>query len=460
MSEQDIINKGIGKEKIMSKKKIFSVVTLALALLILAGFQGASKVEACAGDMPGCDISDYEILLDPNCWLGGLDPALFGDIEEGQEIREALNEGLGLTGWEKISVEATRYGGTISVRSIVEYTGNTGTLSAASIKVPSTESRVLTRFSSDNILGLCAIGNLPGEVDAVMDWVLDSDAFVTMMGKATGEEEFEIGWNMFARPMVNAMRQVLREEVFPYMQDEAVIAAYYNPDFVGWRKIYDADYFTEGSPIRVICAFSLAEPGIAGSVNDIIKASYVAVTEGMGFGFSSEYDPSIDILLKKWDGYDIYYVDTCDFFQLAWAEYQGVVFISDLDTIENLDCYYMSGNSIKVTPRRYNSYCAIDIDNIVEKFIKPFEVDLKEEMKNMSRWEDDVEYDVLEWVLSVARCSGRLGMLESWSFDQENQCVTILNMNKATGPLLLEANEIIQTLRETFINDFPGGGFA
>ena len=130
-----------------------------------------------------------------------------------------------------------------------------------------------------------------------------------------------------------------------------------------------------------------------------------------------------------------------------------MVFISDLDTIENLNCYYESTNSIKVTPRRYNSYCTIDIDNIVEKFVKPFENDIKKELCATSMWEDKAEYELLEWVLSVAQCSGRLGMLESWSFDHGNQFVSILNMNTTTGPFILEANEIMQTQREN-IKDF------
>ena len=313
MSEQDIIYKGIRKEKIMSRKELFSVITLALALLILTGFQGEAKAAPCQKDTTGYDISDYETILDPNCWSGGLDPVIFGDTEEGQVIRKAVNKGIGFPYFEKVSVNATQYGGTISVRSIVEYIGEKDTLFGISIKVPSAESRVLKRFSSDNLLGLGAIGNLPGEFDAVMDWVLDSDSFAGMMKKAAGmDEDIEMGWhiyNMYTRPVLNGIRQTLREEIFPYMQDEAVIAAYYNLDFVGWDKIYHAETFAEGSPIRVISAFSLAEPGIAGSVNDIIYAFYVAVTKEMGFGYDPEYDPSIDILLKKWDGYDIYFID-------------------------------------------------------------------------------------------------------------------------------------------------------
>jgi hypothetical protein len=262
-----------------------------------------------------------------------------------------------------------------------------------------------------------------------------------------------MGWNM-AKPVFEAVRKTMKKEVFSYMQNEVVFAAYYNSEFVGWDRMYEADNFTEGSPVRMMGAFALQKPGIAGSVNDIIKAFYTSVMAGMDIGFDTGYDPSIDILMKPWDGYDIYYVDIDDFFQLAWAEYQGVAFISDMDTIENLHRYYNPRNSIKVTPRYYNTYCTINLGNIVCKFIKPFEEDFREGLEYSLEIPDREEAELLEWVLSIIDEGCSLGNMEIWSYDEENRFVMIMNMRASTGPVILEAFEKLEKFGESLL----GGG--
>jgi hypothetical protein len=439
----------------MFEKKYLSTITLALVLVIFASFQtGVAR----ADEGSEYDMSYYEALLNPDDLFAGVDPTFLGASEDEMEIFEIINQALGFTTWETVSVDAMQYGGLISVRSIAEYVGENGTMFAEWIKVPPTKPRIINGFSSENLLGLAAVGDFPAETTSVLDWVLDSEKFEHMLATIAGDDKsVMMGWKM-TKPVFNAVRQTMKKEIFSYMQNEVVFAAYYNSEFTGWDRMYEADNFTEGSPVKVMGAFALDKPGIAGSVNDIIKAFYTSVMAALDMGFDTGYDPSIDILMKPWNGYDIYYVDIDDFFQLAWAEYEGVAFISDMNTIENLHRYFNPRNAIKVTPRLYNTYGNIGLGNIVCKFIKPFEQELREELEDMREYEGFAgieEIEMAEWALSIVDKGCSLGNIEIWNYDEGNRFVIIMNMKSTTGPVILDAFEMLERFGEYL---FGSGG--
>jgi hypothetical protein len=397
------------------------------------------------------DMSDYEALLNPDDLFTGIDPEFVGASDEEMEIFEIINQALGFLAWETVSVDAMEYGGLISIRSISEYIGEEGTMFAEWIKVPPTKPEIINGFASENMLGACAVGDFPAEVTSVYDWVLESEKFEQMLAAIAGDDmSVTMGWNM-AKPVFDAVRTTMKKEVFSYMMNELVFAVYYNSDFIGWDRMYNADSFTEGSPVKVMGAFALEKPGIAGSVNDIIKAFYNSTMASLDMGTATGYDPSIDIMMKPWDGYDIYYVDIDEFFQLAWTEYQGVAFISDMNTIENLHRYYNPRNSIKVTPRYYNGYGNISIGNIVCKFVKPFEADIQEALEELREYGDMDgfgEIEVAEWALSVIDEGCSLGNIEIWSYDEGNRFVMIMNMNSTAGPIILDAFRLMEEFGE------------
>jgi len=441
----------------MDMKRLFHTGLMVLTLIIFAGFQNGIGSDANAGESGEYDLSDYMTLMDTNYWMNDLYDMMESVSEKERAIFYAVNDGIGFLEWDLVALDAMYYGDKISIRSIDEYTGREDTLLGLMHNVEPVAPEVISKFLPENQLMTFAFGNPHGTAEALLSWLFDGDAFVDMMCIATGiGDEFRDGWNNEARPIASGYVNTLREVVLPYLGDEKLITFYWNENFIGWEDIDDATDFNTGSPVRFIAAASMAEPGFADSIMDIIHAFYMATPE-MIRGSSDEFDPGFEIDVMEGEGYIIHYIDLDESFQIAWTEFGGVFFISDLQTIQNLRDYYNPRKPVRKVPARYISYFYFNVDNVVDNFLRPLAGEIRKELCNNREYADEMEIALMEMVLEFAELPRDIGSIESWSYNSKKGLVSITNISEPVGPFILDFFNMADELRESCFENFAGG---
>ncbi len=441
----------------MNMKRLFHTGLMVLTLIIFAGFQNGIGSVAYGEESGEYCLSDYETLMDTNYWMNDLYDMLESASEEERAIFYAVNDGIGFLEWDLVALDAMYYGDKISIRSIDTYNGGEDTLLGLMHNVEPVAPTVISKFLPGNQLMTLAFGNPHGSAEALLSWLFEGDAFVDMMCIATGiGDEFKEGWNSEVMPVASGYVNTLREVVLPYLGDEKVITFYWNDNFIGWEDIDDATDFYTGSPVRVIAASSMAEPGFADSIMDIIRAFYMATPEFIR-GRSDEFDPGFEIDVMEGEGYIIHYIDIDEAFQLAWTEYGGVFFLSDLDTIQNLKDYYNPMKPVRKVPARYNSYFYFNFDIVVGKFLHPLQGELRDELDCGREYADEMEIALLEMVLEFAELPCDIGCIESWNYNSDKGLVSITNISEPVGPFILDFFNMADDFRGSFFDNFAGG---
>ena len=441
----------------MDMKRLLQTGLLVLTLIIFVGFQNGIGSVAYAEESEEYCLSDYETLMDTNYWMNDLYDLLESASEEERAIFYAVNDGIGFLEWDLVALDAMYYAGKISIRSIDRYNGGEDTLLGMMHNVEPVAPEIISKFLPENQLMTLAFGNPHGSAEALLSWLFDGDAFVDMMSVATGVgDEFKEGWNNEAKPIASGYVNTLREVVLPYLGDEKLITFYWNEDFIGWEDIDDATDFYTGSPVRFILAGSMAEPGFADSIMDIIHAFYMATPE-MIRGMSGEFDPGFEIDVMEGEGYIIHYIDLDESFQIAWTEFGGVFFLSDLQTIQNLRDYYNPRKPVRKVPARYNSYFYFNFDNVVGKFLRPLAGEIRKELCNNREYADEMEVALLEMVLEFAELPRDIGCIEAWSYNSKKGLVSIMNISEPVGPFILDFFNMADDFRGSFFDKFAGG---
>jgi hypothetical protein len=425
----------------MIRKSGLLVLALALILMMIAGCQGEGGAPPAGQKLEGKDVPEYKALLNVTEWANEFDPEALGMTEEEREGYEAFEKAVGLWNWEHVSLEAKEADGSIGVRTVAKFTGAEDTLMAHVSKIQPAQSKIVKNLSRNNLVGMYAVGNYEGGINAAMDWLMEGESFKGMLDDFGGEEASS-GWEMM-KPMVTGIRETLKEEAFPYIGDELVFAVFANEDFIGWDEIHNAETLTETMPIRFIGALSLEKAGFADSIGDIVENIIMATPLGMMVMMAGE---EMDLLAgaehKSGDGYDITYFDLEDDVLLGWAEYEGGLFISDLDTLEKLPDFYTPGNPAKDAPAEYNFYCMLDFDTCISEFYEPNKEMAAEIVEEIRVYEEEEEAaDMVEEIFSIIDAGEKFGAFEMIGYNSPDGAVGSIKMSSAAGPLVLKIRD-------------------
>ena len=365
----------------MARKYLILIIGLALILFIFTGCKSEKPLPE-EEPLTGKDVPEYKILLDPVVLTQSLRDELEAASEEDRKLLEKINDGIGALDWQLVNLEAKEDKGTIGVRSVTKFTGKDDSFFGYMSKVEPVRAMMIKGFTRDNLLGIFASGNVEGGMDALAKWAFDTRTIDNIMKASGGGMVGTFSWNAGKAALVQ-LSEIMKEELYPYLGDEFALVGYYNDDFIGFDDISDAETITETSPVRVIIALSLGKKGLAKEFPDILESMVSSATMGMISGFGGPMSLFPEVEKKKGDGYNIYYFDMAGEFQIAWVEYEGALFISDMDTIENIAKYYDPAKPAAGVPPRYNFYFQGDIDNCVSKFIVPYNEDILNSWKRL-----------------------------------------------------------------------------
>jgi hypothetical protein len=443
---------GEAKENVMRRKTLWLIIALALILAIMGGCKGEPGEPPESEKLEGKEVPEYAALLDPDVWAVELDPKEIAESEEEAKIIEMGLKALGILNWEKVSLEAREADGSIGVRSIMKYAGEEGTLMDLLSKVQPAESAVIKALTRDDLVGMFSVGNYEGGFNAFLEWLIEGD-YVENMLKETGGQEAAGFWPM-AKGWLIGMRETLKEDVYPFVGDECALAIYMNEDFVGWEKMMEAETTAQALPVRVLGVLSTEKTGFGGTMLDTMEEIVMSSPMGMFLMMAGGEEGLIpEPETEKGDGYDIYYLDFGDDVKIAWAEYEGGLFISSLDTIENLPDYYDPKKPAEGTPSKYNAYAMFDLDTCVENFYTPFRETVAGALEEAKETEDAEEMAAFEEIFGLLNTAGELGTCEFINHLTEDGCVTTLKFSSAAGPLVLKMYEagtlISQIISET-----------
>ena len=408
-----------------------------------------------AGDPIDSGPSDYTALLDVNFWRGKLDPDEFapGLLEgEWEDFAEAVIDGLGFMKWEQTKLLAEETGGRVRIESIMKFAGEDDDDSlcgllrnwhAGSSKVPS-------YFQRDNLLGLIAIGNPTGVLDAKMGWLTKSDSFRHIIDSIpVPEAAFSIimTWNTL-KMTLKGYWYTAKDEYYPMIGDSYTVAIFENDEF-NFEDSWYADTYIETSPIRFVIALELGEPGLVDILNQAAE-DYVDTLDMVLFPSRrihypryygapvEEYEEPEGLTLKtkQISGNEIYYLDFDGMMQLAWMEYGGALVISDLDTIKHIDAYFNPANPFEGVPEKFNEYIYVDIQKCFDNFYYPFEDEITDELDYWEEYAEGPAVDVAGQIVRKLRMS-RLGVLELTEVFDGKEVSTTLELNKDAADLML-----------------------
>lgn len=431
----------------MARKYLILIIGLALILFI---FTGCKSKEQLPEEEPltGKDVPEYKALLNPEVINQYIKAEIEAAPEDQRKLLEKVNSGYGYFDWRVAGLEAKEDNGIIGVRSVTKFTGKDDSLWGHMSKVEPVEAKLIKGFTRDNLLGIHATGNVEGSLDALLKWAFDTKTIDYSIKASGGGMLGTVGWNSMKIAMISA-RDAIKKELYPYAGDESALVVYYNDDFIGMDDIQDAETITDAFPVRVIAALSLEKKGLAKSLGSIIESTISAATSAIMGGFGSTADLLPPVGKKKADGSDIYYYDIAGEFQIAWVEYEGVLFISDMDTIEEISKYYNPANPAEGVPPVYNSYSYGDIDNLVEKFLIPFEDDINEAWtKGRRKVDEEGVIELVDELLDALHEGAKFGKIESWYHNSDAGKVTTLKVTTTFGPYLLKFYE-----NKTALND-------
>lgn len=433
-----------------------------------------------AGDTNGSGPSDYTALLDVNLWTGKLDPDEFAPgllAGEWVGFAEAVIESLGFMKWEQTKLLAEETGGRVRIESIMKFTGEDDDDSlcgllrnwhAGSSKVPS-------YFQRDNLLGLIAIGNPTGALDAKLGWLTKSDSFRHILDSIpVPEAAFSIimAWNTL-KMTIKGYWYTAKYDYYSMIGDSYTVAIFENADF-NFVDAWSGDTFIETSPIRFVIALELGEPGLVDYLNQAAE-DYVDILDMLLFPDRrmyyprypgapvEEYEKPEGLTLKtvQISGNEIYYLDFDGVMQLAWMEYGGALVISDLDTIKHIDDYFNPSNPVEGVPEKFNEYLYLDIQKCFDNFYYPFEDGITGELDYLEEYAGGPTVDIAGQIVRKLRMS-RLGVLELTEVYDGTEVSTTLELNKDAADLMLMGIHIVEILLEEGINaiDFSNEAFT
>jgi len=196
--------------------------------------------------------------------------------------------------------------------------------------------------------------------------------------------------------------------------------------------------------------------GLINTLDELVMNSPVGMMMGEFGGGSlfpdAEKDGSGD--------YDIFYIDIEDEFQLAWAEYEGAMFISDMDTIKSLGDYYDTKKPASV-PSTYNNYFIAEIDNCIEKFYMPFKDDIAEGwVEAQEEIEDEGIRKMVDDIFNAIDNGDKFGAVESYTYNSKDGWVSTINLTSVAGPHVLKYFESMKAIGDVFtkiMEDEMGG---
>ncbi len=433
----------------MTRKLMTLIIVTILVMFIFAGCQNKGDTPPKDEELTGKDVPEYKVLLDPEYLTRDLQSEIESATGADKESLELVDELIGYLDWEVTSLEAKESDGTIGVRSIAKFSGDDESLSGFLNKVEPAKADVIKGFTHDDILMMFSIGNFEGGLNNIMDWVLNTDAVDKVMGVASDDPKAVQMWNTM-KPMIIGINEMIKEKLYTYIGDEFTFALYYNQDFIGWEGIDDAESFYEASPVRFLIAFSLEKAGMAEDLLDILDELVMNSPMGLMMGGMGGGSLFPDAERDKSGNYDIFYMHIEGDFQLAWAEYEGAMFISDMNTIKNLGDYYDPKKPASV-PSTYNNYFLAEIDNCIEKFYQPFEDDIAEGWEDAQEEIEDVEIrTMVDDIFTAIDDGDKFGAFESYTYNSKDGWVSTINLTSVAGPHVLNYFEAMKAIGDVF----------
>lgn len=449
------------------KRLLLVFILLAIASMFTGCGNKGSSLDI---KLPGKTASEYERLVDMEFWMDKFDiDELTRDMaDEEKMLFDGLMDVYGYENLKQVEKKATISDGIVYAGSKIKYEGDDDdTLYAAIMNWEPGHANLIAGFDPEEAYAIIAIGNPTGWADVLLEWVTGSRTlrnFIRDIAEQTGGED-EIPLILsFIKMTLKGYWYTAQEDYYPYIGDELIFVLFENDDFVGWEDIDYADSFEDGSPVRFIIALETDKTGLADEVKDAIEYYTDLFTDmmyGSSYGYyEEEYGDTFEVQTKRADGYDIYYVDIEDVIQIGWTEYQGALFISDLETLKDLDDYYDASGPVKDVPKEFNSYMTINVDKIVEDFYDPFEDDLKEEMEWAKDYVDEDIYELYEDMFEMLD-AGNLGVLKVYSVFGGGEAIGVLSVKQPMADLMLKGYDYFAMMIDKefdFMTD--GGGYT
>jgi len=450
------------------KRLLLVFVLLAIASMFTGCGNKNSSLDI---KLPGKEASEYERLVDMEFWMDKFDIDLLArDMhDEEKMLFEGLMDVLGYENLKQVEKKATISDGIVYAGSKIKYEGeeDDDTLYASIMNWEPGNANLIAGFDPEDTYAIVAMGNPTGLTDVLLEWVTGSRAlrdFIKDMAEETGGEDEVPLILSFIKMTLKGYWYTAQEDYYPYIGDELVFALFENDDFVGWEDIDYADSFENGSPVRFIIALETDKTGLADEIKDAIEYYTDLFTDMMGgysYGYyEEEYGDMFEVKTKRADDYDIHYVDLEDVFQLGWAEYRGALFISDLETLKNLDDYYDASGPVKDVPTEFNGYMTINVEKIVEDFYDPFEDNLREEMEWVEDYVDEDVYELYEDMFEMLD-AGNLGVIKVYSVFGAGEAVGMISASQPMADLMLKAYDYLaMMIDEEFDLMTDGGGYT
>jgi len=402
---------------------------------------------------------EYEFLLDRNYWMKQFGPeGQAKDLpKESQWMMDVVNTATGANNWEQVSLGSEKTDTAVTVSSTSKYK-STGaeddSLSALLSKVDPVKPKVLSGFKADGLLGTLALGNPRVATDAVAQWFFDSKSLTDAL-KAQPQGEQILQSFVFIKQGLKGMYMQAKEKTEPLVGEEFVFALYVNKDFIGWEKADEAETFIQGSPVRFVIAMSAAKPGLAQAFSESLAdigptiASFGAMMgANVGADTLEQVKAMFTAKTMKADGYDILYLDF-DGFQFGWAENDGAMFMSDVETLKNLKNYFDPAQAPKNLPATYNSYCSVDIDKCLKSFGDGWKDFLDKWVEEVKKDNNEEMTKLAEGLVNTLKTGDNFGSIESIMINGKNGVETKLKLNAGAGPLVLQMTKFMETAMQS-----------
>jgi hypothetical protein len=426
------------------------------------------------GELPGEDAPEYEILLDMGYWLENYNleklVEMFGwDLDSDVErVLKTIEKACGCNNWRQKELWATDYEGSIHVKSVVECRTHYGDDSFSALLVgwePGVPD-LINNFSRDDLIALYAVGNPTGFLDVMMEWFVETGWMRRIIESMPLDEEEAI-FKLVLRNiqmLAKGYWYTAKEDLYPLLGDEKVLALYTNDDFVGWENLWSAETPEEFMMAHIIVAVELREPGFTERFTEYAQ-DYADVL-GLAFSFGRPSDKErFRIQVMEADGYEIYYMDVEDLFHIGWAEYGGAFFISNPDTLSNLPHYFVPSSPIRTPFDGYNEYFYMNADLASEIFFQPFDAFIGEELVWMEGTGEDEYIKALQDIRALLG-SGELGEIGVYDVIHGYEVTITMGADRVLADLMLKVVDVLEYTFEEGVSmvdaieeylDFYGG---
>ena len=404
-------------------------------------------------DLPGRDAPEYTRLLDikkgmqsykSEEFLGLLGMA-FG--EEGADLLKAIEDACGCNNWEQNILRATEYDGNVYIKTVMDYVPveEDESLSMLLADWKPCSPKIIKGFNRDNILALYDFGNPKGAFDVLMKWFTDTDALENIIESMPGEEE-----KAFIEIFVKQMQMLAKgywydakDDYYPLIGDEIVLAVYPNEDYVGWDDIWSAESTEEYMMARIILAVQTSKPGLADVITDTAEECIDLFSAMHAFDYSGEDYEKPEVLTTEGDGYAIHYIDIEGAFQIAWCEYGGAMFLSDLDTLQDLPEFFDKALPYKMDVKKFNEYMYLNADGLVDIFYEPATWFFEDMFWSMDAPEDE-EFTAKLDEMNTMLLSGELGEIEIVEVISGHTCEINMKAGRVSADLMLEGIDLFK----------------